>query len=163
MASLTIGSILVVCVGNICRSPAGERILAAELLAHGSPIRVGSAGIGALVGHAADETAAIIAADTGQDVERIFTDVFGAKASLITTNVPGPREPLHLAGRRLDGVLFWVPQSAGVALGVSLFSYAGRVVWGISADAGRLPDPGVLVDHMHRALADLAQAAGIAD
>lgn len=90
--------------------------------------------------------------------ERLFTDVFGAKASLITTNVPGPSEPLHLAGARLDGVLFWVPQSAGVGLGVSLFSYAGKVVWGISADLRRVPDPQALVDGMHRAIDELAES-----
>lgn len=90
--------------------------------------------------------------------ERLFTDVFGAKASLITTNVPGPTEPLHLAGARLDGVLFWVPQSAGVGLGVSLFSYAGKVVWGISADLRRVPDPQALVDGMHRAIDELAES-----
>ncbi|WP_111467678.1 hypothetical protein [Cereibacter changlensis] len=39
-----------VCVGNICRSPVGERLLAAEL----EGVTVGSAGLGALVGHPAD-------------------------------------------------------------------------------------------------------------
>ncbi|WP_078540120.1 hypothetical protein [Thioclava sp. DLFJ5-1] len=38
-----VGSILVVCVGNICRSPVGERLLAAAL----PDSMVGSAGIGA--------------------------------------------------------------------------------------------------------------------
>ena len=97
---------------------------------------------------------------TPVQLERIFTDVFGAKASLITTNVPGPRDALHLAGARLDGVLFWVPQSAGVALGVSLFSYAGRVVWGVSADASRVPDPQSLVDGIAAALDELRDAVG---
>jgi diacylglycerol O-acyltransferase / wax synthase len=90
--------------------------------------------------------------------ERIFTDVFGAKASLITTNVPGPREALHIGGARLDGVLFWVPQSAGVALGVSLFSYAGQVIWGVSADALRVPDPASVVDAMATAIDDLEES-----
>ncbi|TVQ90019.1 MAG: wax ester/triacylglycerol synthase family O-acyltransferase [Deltaproteobacteria bacterium] len=87
--------------------------------------------------------------------EKLFTDSFGAKASLITTNVPGPTAPLHLAGAELRGVLFWVPQSAGVSLGVSLFSYAGTVWWGVSADAGRIPDPEALVEGMSDALDQL--------
>jgi len=88
-------------------------------------------------------------------LERMAVDVLGAKASLITTNVPGPREPRHIAGVPLEHVLFWVPQSGAVALGVSLFSYAGRVMWGVNADAGLVPDPDALIEAFHRALQDL--------
>jgi WS/DGAT/MGAT family acyltransferase len=88
-------------------------------------------------------------------VERLVVEVFGAKASLITTNVPGPRDPLVLAGATVRKVLFWVPQSGAVSLGVSIFSYAGQVVWGVSADSGRWPDPGGLVDDFDAALGEL--------
>ena len=51
--------ILVVCVGNICRSPTGER-----LLKHYQPaLTVESAGLGALVGKGADATASSVAQD----------------------------------------------------------------------------------------------------
>ncbi len=51
--------ILVVCVGNICRSPTGER-----LLKHYQPaLTVKSAGLGALVGKGADATATSVAED----------------------------------------------------------------------------------------------------
>ncbi|WP_313129329.1 low molecular weight protein-tyrosine-phosphatase Wzb [Pseudescherichia vulneris] len=51
--------ILVVCVGNICRSPTGER-----LLKHYQPaLTVESAGLGALVGKDADATATSVAQD----------------------------------------------------------------------------------------------------
>jgi len=50
--------ILVVCVGNICRSPTAER-----LLKHYLPeLTVASAGLGALVGKGADERAGQVAA-----------------------------------------------------------------------------------------------------
>lgn len=57
--------ILVVCVGNICRSP-----MAAALLAHtlGPEKKVSSAGIGALVDEPADEKAALLMATRGLDV-----------------------------------------------------------------------------------------------
>lgn len=55
-------NILVVCVGNICRSPTGERLLQGYLK---QGQRVSSAGIGALVGHAADRQAAAAAAANG--------------------------------------------------------------------------------------------------
>jgi protein-tyrosine phosphatase len=50
--------ILVVCVGNICRSPTGERLLKNYL----PSLNVESAGLGALVGKGADDSAASIAA-----------------------------------------------------------------------------------------------------
>lgn len=50
-------SILVVCVGNICRSPTGERLLK-NLLPNK---KIGSAGLGALVDKPADDTAADVA------------------------------------------------------------------------------------------------------
>jgi len=46
-------SILVVCTGNICRSPIAERLLRRALPGK----KVDSAGVGALVGHAADASA----------------------------------------------------------------------------------------------------------
>ncbi|MBQ4767930.1 protein tyrosine phosphatase [Pectobacterium versatile] len=50
-------SILVVCVGNICRSPTGERLLKQALPTK----RIASAGLGALVGKPADRTATDVA------------------------------------------------------------------------------------------------------
>lgn len=54
-------SILVVCVGNICRSPTGERLLK-KYLPHKN---IASAGVGALSGNAADP-AAVSAANEHQ-------------------------------------------------------------------------------------------------
>ncbi|GAA3596411.1 protein tyrosine phosphatase [Gibbsiella quercinecans] len=50
-------SILVVCVGNICRSPTGERLLKKML----PNKKVSSAGLGAMVGKPADATAVEVA------------------------------------------------------------------------------------------------------
>jgi len=47
--------ILIVCTGNICRSPIAEHLLREAL--QGSDIAVGSAGLGALVGYPIDGTA----------------------------------------------------------------------------------------------------------
>ena len=54
-------NVLVVCVGNICRSPTGERLLQAALPGK----HISSAGVAALVGHAADEVASGVATDNG--------------------------------------------------------------------------------------------------
>jgi diacylglycerol O-acyltransferase / wax synthase len=57
------------------------------------------------------------------------------------TNVPGPQSPLWLAGARIDGLMFWVPQSGDIGLGVSILSYDGAVRFGIATDRGLCPDP----------------------
>ena len=67
-------------------------------------------------------------------------------ASGVVTNVPGPREPLSLAGCRVDDVVFWVPQVGRISLGVSLFSYAGTVTVGVAVDAGIGVDPAALAE-----------------
>lgn len=78
-----INSVLVVCVGNICRSPAGERMLAKACPA----LRVESAGIAALEGHAADKTMSEIATDRGLSLDghvaRQFTAEIAAEFDLI--------------------------------------------------------------------------------
>src|SRR5262249_58280840 len=77
---------------------------------------------------------------------------FGSKASVVLTNVPGPREPLYLAGEPLKRAMFWVPQSGRLGLGVSILSYAGEVMVGVASDAGLVPDPQAIVDGFHAEL-----------
>lgn len=60
-----INSILVVCIGNICRSPTGEKMLKAAL----PYIKVASAGLYAIVDHAADDTASSVASEHGVSLE----------------------------------------------------------------------------------------------
>ncbi|MFR0689854.1 low molecular weight protein-tyrosine-phosphatase [Enterobacterales bacterium AE_CKDN230030158-1A_HGKHYDSX7] len=50
--------ILIVCIGNICRSPIAEHLLRESL--QGTDIAVASAGLNALVGHPIDSTALAI-------------------------------------------------------------------------------------------------------
>lgn len=99
-----VSKVLVVCVGNICRSPIGERLLAARA----PGVTVGSAGIGALAGHPADATAAEVAARRGVSLEghvaRQFTAEMGEAHDLILVMEPGHRREIvasapHLAGR----------------------------------------------------------------
>ncbi|HAB25401.1 MAG: protein tyrosine phosphatase [Pantoea sp.] len=60
-----ITSVLVVCVGNICRSPTGERLLKRAL----PDMRIASAGLSALKGYPADQTASEVAARHGLSLE----------------------------------------------------------------------------------------------
>lgn len=92
-------------------------------------------------------------------LERLGTTFFSRKATLVVTNVPGPRRRLHLAGRRVDRMHFWVPHPATLGIGVSLLSYGGQLTVGVRADAAVLPDPAALVEAFEAELASLAPGA----
>jgi len=94
-------------------------------------------------------------------IEKLGVWFFGTKASVVLTNVPGPRTQLRLAGVPISRMMFWVPQSGRMGLGISIFSYAGTVTIGIVVDAGLVPDPDALVADLHAELLALrAQARG---
>lgn len=48
--------------------------------------------------------------------------------------LPGPRQPLGVAGCRVDDIVLWVPQVGRVSLGVSLFRFAGTGTVGVAVD-----------------------------
>jgi WS/DGAT/MGAT family acyltransferase len=89
---------------------------------------------------------------TSAEVQRRLVEWVGAKTTAVITNVPGPRERVHLAGAAVRGMMFWVPMSGRVGLGVSIFSYAGGVRLGVVTDAGLVPDPERLVSGFQRQL-----------
>lgn len=68
-------------------------------------------------------------------------DLLASKATAVMTNVPGPQQPLYVAGARLNQPLFWVPQSGDIGMGVSILSYDNRVQFGLVTDKGLVPDP----------------------
>lgn len=72
-------------------------------------------------------------------------NLLGRVATAIVTNVPGPREPLSLAGAPLRSVVFWVPHIGPIGIGVSIFSYAGTVTLGVATNESLDIDPGELV------------------
>lgn len=68
-----------------------------------------------------------------------------SRGTAVMTNVPGPAEPLKVAGSTLKQSLFWVPQTGDFGMGVSIFSYAGHVQFGLITDAALTPDPEAVV------------------
>lgn len=81
----------------------------------------------------------------GRGLERTLVKLFADKVTMVLTNVPGPRKRLYLAGAPLEDLLFWVPQSGAVGLGISILSYDGRVRLGVASDAALVPDPEAIV------------------
>lgn len=84
--------------------------------------------------------------------------LFARKSTLVLTNVPGPKGSRYLAGRRIDDLVFWVPQPAGLGLGVSIFSYDGQVRIGVASDARLMPDPETFVTDFQREIEALRES-----
>jgi diacylglycerol O-acyltransferase len=82
-------------------------------------------------------------------VEEKAVDFFDTKGTAIMTNVPGTQTQLYLAGVPINTVMAWVPQSGRIALGVSIFSYNGKVWLGIATDNGLVPDPEAILEFFY--------------
>ena len=61
-------TVLMVCVGNICRSPMAEVIMKSRAAALGKAVRIESAGLAALTGRAADPLAQALVKERGLDL-----------------------------------------------------------------------------------------------
>jgi WS/DGAT/MGAT family acyltransferase len=83
---------------------------------------------------------------TGPDLEKLLVNFFANKATGVTTNVPGPREPRYVAGQRIRWMLGWAPESGEQTLGTSIFSYDGAVHVGFKVDVHQVPHPEELLD-----------------
>jgi diacylglycerol O-acyltransferase len=67
-------------------------------------------------------------------------------ASAVITNVAGPPDERYFAGQKIESGMFWAPQSGRVGLGITIFSFDGRVYIGINADPKVMPDPDVFIE-----------------
>jgi diacylglycerol O-acyltransferase / wax synthase len=94
---------------------------------------------------------------TPEPVERRVVDLFSSKGTAVMTNVPGPKEPVYLAGTPVRSVLVWAPTSGHIGMSVSIFSYRGEVTVGLMVDAALIPDPGKIVKGVEKELRDLGR------
>jgi len=75
---------------------------------------------------------------------RLFADVEQHAVQTVTTNVPGPQRRLYAAGRPMVTAYPYVPLAGSVRIGVAIFSYAGKLTFGITGDYDSAPDIDVL-------------------
>jgi protein-tyrosine phosphatase len=93
--------VLFVCIGNVCRSPVGERLLAAKLPS--GRFEVSSAGVGAMVGYAMSRYAA-------EELRSFGGDPTGFAARQLTTDIVERSDLVLTATRELRSqVLAEVP------------------------------------------------------
>ncbi len=79
-------------------------------------------------------------------LQETLLTILARNATAVMTNVPGPQQPLYMAGARIDSLMFWVPQSGDIGMGVSILSYDDRVQFGVVTDRGLCPDPERLIE-----------------
>lgn len=77
---------------------------------------------------------------------------------LAITNVPGPQEPMYMAGARVLESFPALPLSHGRALSIGVTSYHGGVFFGIVTDRDAIPDADVLAQCIEEALAELVES-----
>jgi WS/DGAT/MGAT family acyltransferase len=84
-------------------------------------------------------------------IEDFANDVFGSKASVVMTNVAGPRDAISLAGVPIDRLMFWVPHPGKhLGMGISILSYRGMASLAVISDARLVPDPEAITDQFNR-------------
>ena len=81
--------------------------------------------------------------------------------NVVVTNVPGPQQPLFLAGRRMIDPFPMVPLAKNQGLGIALLSYAGRINFGLVGDYDVMYDLDDFADDVQESLAELAAEAGV--
>ena len=77
----------------------------------------------------------------------------------VTTNVPGPRQPLYGIGRRLVEIIPYVPIATTVRTGISVFTYCDNVTFGVTGDLAANPDLDVLARGIEHGVTELLEAA----
>ncbi len=96
---------------------------------------------------------------TPAELQRAFVEFVGGKTTAVITNVPGPSERVFLAGAPVRSIMFWVPMSGRVGLGLSILSYDGQVRLGVASDRGLIPDPETIATAFEDELERLVESA----
>lgn len=91
-------------------------------------------------------------------LQRPVLEMFSSKATTVMTNVPGPQQPLYMAGAEIEQLLFWVPQNGRIGVGVSILSYNGKVQFGLMADQNLVPQPRDIIRRVNKQFEELTLA-----
>jgi WS/DGAT/MGAT family acyltransferase len=86
----------------------------------------------------------IVADYTPLNAKQKLLGFLGRSVAGIVTNVPGPQHSIYLAGGKVEDLMFWVPHTVPLGIGISLMSYNGKVYMGIVTDEILLQDPDMI-------------------
>jgi diacylglycerol O-acyltransferase len=77
----------------------------------------------------------------------------------VTTNVPGPREPLYVLGRKMIELLPYVPIAVRLRIGVAILSYCDNLTFGLTGDYDSAPDLELLAEAIEKGIEELSARA----
>lgn len=75
--------------------------------------------------------------------------------NMTVTNIPGPQFPMYLLEAQMQANYPMVPLWAQHGVGIALFSYNGRLLWGVQADYDALPDIDLFIGSVRKAFEEL--------
>ena len=90
---------------------------------------------------------------------RIATRSARLNMDTATTNVPGPQVPVRALGRRLLASYPYVPIVGTIRVVVAIFSYDGRLYFGVTGDRDHAPDVDTLTAGIESGAVDLLDRA----
>jgi diacylglycerol O-acyltransferase len=90
---------------------------------------------------------------------RVFARMPQRNVNTVTTNVPGPQQPLYVAGRRMLKAYPYVPLASRVRIGVAIFSYSGLLTYGVTGDYDSASDISVLCRGIEDGMSELVKLA----
>jgi diacylglycerol O-acyltransferase len=93
------------------------------------------------------------------ELERLASSFYAGKASLVLTNVIGPKHPIYMAGSPVRQMTFWEPESGGLGIGISIYSYADEVTVGVVSDRNLVSEPAQITAAVTQAFAELSEEA----
>jgi diacylglycerol O-acyltransferase len=118
------------------------------------------------------ETGSAVAANKLADLPGFATSTFhavGARVAdsetgrghqIVITNVPGPQDPVYMAGEPVAEIYPSIPLSENRAVSIGVTSYRGKVFFGLVADRDAVPDADVLAQCIDEALVELVETVG---
>jgi WS/DGAT/MGAT family acyltransferase len=90
---------------------------------------------------------------------RVAMRVPQRNVNTVTTNVPGPQQPLYARGRQMLEAFPFVPLASSVRVGVAIFSYNGMLNYGITGDYDTAADIGILGGGIEMGMTELLKIA----
>jgi len=90
---------------------------------------------------------------------RLFARLPQHSIVTVTTNVPGPGEPMSVLGREVLELLPYVPIAVRLRIGVAALSYCDQVAIGVTGDHDTVPEIALFAGAVERGVTDLLAAA----
>ncbi len=90
-----------------------------------------------------------------KEIQNTVAEVLGDKIMASVSNVPGPQIPLYCAGCKVEDIMFWIPQTRSIGMGIGVISYNGKVRMGITTDEAIVSDPEYITSEFEDELAQM--------